>query len=188
VRVIDYQNSLRRLGWDTLAVDGKPGPQTERAVHDFQRAFAWYDIAVDGKPGPQTFAALNHCLARGGRVSAHFTFTEFRCKCGGRYRDCRRVHLTRELVRDLEAYRARIGRGVRIVSGYRCPSHNKAVGGASRSRHLYGDAADIDPVVHWTRVANMRLFGGLGYQGSTGRCRHVDERPVSPAHPTVWRY
>ncbi|AQS60252.1 hypothetical protein B0537_14920 [Desulforamulus ferrireducens] len=34
-------------------------------------------------------------------------------------------------------------RPVIITSGYRCPAHNRAVGGARLSQHLYGNAADI---------------------------------------------
>ena len=32
---------------------------------------------------------------------------------------------------------------IRITSGYRCPELNRAVGGASNSQHLRGEAADI---------------------------------------------
>lgn len=32
-----------------------------------------------------------------------------------------------------------------LTSGYRCPHVNAAVGGASNSRHMYGDAADLIP-------------------------------------------
>lgn len=33
-----------------------------------------------------------------------------------------------------------------VTSGYRSPGHNAAVGGATWSRHLYGDAFDLVPV------------------------------------------
>ncbi len=43
-----------------------------------------------------------------------------------------------------------------IASAYRDPVHNKAVGGAPRSRHLFGDAADIRNVTRsreeWDRM------------------------------------
>ncbi|MEM1436638.1 MAG: D-Ala-D-Ala carboxypeptidase family metallohydrolase, partial [Pseudomonadota bacterium] len=32
---------------------------------------------------------------------------------------------------------------ISILSAYRTPTHNRAVGGAARSRHIYGDAADL---------------------------------------------
>ena len=30
-----------------------------------------------------------------------------------------------------------------VTSGYRCPIHNAAIGGAAESQHIYGTAADI---------------------------------------------
>ena len=42
----------------------------------------------------------------------------------------------------LEPLRRRFG-VIRITSGYRSKQLNKAVGGAERSRHLYGEAADV---------------------------------------------
>ena len=45
--------------------------------------------------------------------------------------------------RILQPLRDAIGRPVRITSGFRCPKLNKAVGGATTSRHLSGQAADI---------------------------------------------
>ena len=37
-----------------------------------------------------------------------------------------------------------IGEDINVTSGYRSPFYNRRVGGASRSRHMHGDAADID--------------------------------------------
>lgn len=54
----------------------------------------------------------------------------------------------KELAKNLQALRDYIeldygSRAITINSGYRSPSHNKAVGGASNSQHLTGKAADI---------------------------------------------
>lgn len=43
----------------------------------------------------------------------------------------------------LEPLRQAYGKPIHISSGYRSPKLNKAVGGASTSQHLYGQAADI---------------------------------------------
>ena len=44
----------------------------------------------------------------------------------------------------LQPVRDHYGKPVVINSGYRCPSLNKAVGGASTSQHLKGEAADLE--------------------------------------------
>lgn len=43
----------------------------------------------------------------------------------------------------LQALRTEIGKPFHIVSGYRSPEHNEAVGGATHSQHLLGKAFDI---------------------------------------------
>ncbi len=74
------------------------------------------------------------------------------------------------------------GRAIVIVSGYRCVRHNAAVGGARRSRHVYGDAVDVQlgliTITH-ARAAGAR---GIGTQGNY--VRHLDMRPT----PSTWSY
>ena len=43
----------------------------------------------------------------------------------------------------LEPLRKMIGSPMKILSGYRCPTLNTAIGGASSSQHIEGKAADI---------------------------------------------
>lgn len=43
----------------------------------------------------------------------------------------------------LEPVRAHYGRPITVLSGYRAPAVNKAVGGAATSQHLKGEAADF---------------------------------------------
>lgn len=47
------------------------------------------------------------------------------------------------LAKQLQVLRDELGLNIRINSGYRSKSHNKAVGGSPNSRHLLGKAADI---------------------------------------------
>ena len=47
------------------------------------------------------------------------------------------------VVNVLEPARLRLGKPIVVNSGYRCPKHNKTVGGVSSSQHLRGEAADI---------------------------------------------
>lgn len=46
----------------------------------------------------------------------------------------------------LDPLREKYGKPVKVNSGYRCPKHNLAVGGAMQSQHMKGEAADIAPM------------------------------------------
>ena len=76
-----------------------------------------------------------------GKVGQYFTSAEFACACWNE------SNPSQLLVSILDAVRKRLGVPLRISSGLRCESHNKSVGGASRSWHLprdgVGYAADI---------------------------------------------
>lgn len=47
------------------------------------------------------------------------------------------------LLYGLQRMRDILGKPITINSAYRSPSHNKAIGGATKSRHMLGCAADI---------------------------------------------
>lgn len=53
------------------------------------------------------------------------------------------IFINKVLVQILGELRHKIGRPIYINSGYRTVAHNKKVGGAENSYHLYGAAADI---------------------------------------------
>ncbi|MBS2012732.1 MAG: peptidoglycan-binding protein [Deltaproteobacteria bacterium] len=55
------QNGLTKLGYDPGVVDGKDGPNTQRAVREFQAAAS---IKIDGIVGPVTRGALRDELQR----------------------------------------------------------------------------------------------------------------------------
>jgi len=52
-----------------------------------------------------------------------------------------------------------------ITSGYRCPEHNKAVGGSPHSQHLEGRAADIAMTSGTERWEFLRLCYQHGFTG-----------------------
>jgi len=69
----------------------------------------------------------------------HFSPEEFWCKC-----ECNHVLIDMGLIYALEKLRYKAGNfALRIVSGYRCAEYNKKCGGAKRSQHPLGRAADI---------------------------------------------
>jgi hypothetical protein len=182
----DLQRSLRLLGWP-LRVDGLFGDRTAAAVRDFQRGYAFSTLVASGNAGPRTHAALRASIRRGGRCSQHFSFRAFRSKGDGW------IKLHRALVRGLEAYREELDEPVAILSGYRDPSTNRALGGLPRSEHLTGTAADVEPRLELERVVALRVFSGIGYDAAAGLVHHLDVRHCGEnstggtvAHPTVW--
>lgn len=70
-------------------------------------------------------------------LSKNFTREEFKCPCG-----CTRQMVDSELVEKMQAVREKLGKPIKISSGYRCIPHNAAVKGSSGSKHRYGMAAD----------------------------------------------
>lgn len=74
-----------------------------------------------------------------GDLTRYFSRSEFKCKCG----QCKYDTVDIDLVECLDDIREHFKQPVTINSGNRCPDHNKAVGGAPNSQHLYGRAADI---------------------------------------------
>jgi len=72
-----------------------------------------------------------------GATGPHFSEPELAC------RHCGVNQCTQALVDALEAFRALVGKPVVVSSAYRCAQHNAAAGGAGKSEHLEGRAADI---------------------------------------------
>jgi hypothetical protein len=183
----EVQQALQSLGWPIVS-DGDFGPQTFRAVRDFQQGFSSWDLLVDGYAGPQTWTALNQAIENDLGCGRHFRFSEFKSKGDGW------ISVNRVLVRSLDSYRERYGPSA-IISGYRDPAHTRKVAGAPNSQHLYGNAADIPGVASVGAVKNLGLFSGIGVRKSDGRVVHVDVRHTgpnttgaSPGNPAVWYY
>lgn len=117
--------------------------------------------------------ARRYSLRRDGqglRLAPNFLLSEFASKDGA---DEVLVH--DNLVALLQMIRYRFDKPVVITSGYRTRAHNKAIGGATESRHIYGLAADIK--VTGVSARDVQKFadeldvGGLGCYASF---THVD--------------
>lgn len=167
------QQLLKTIGWPIKA-DGKRGPTTADAVKDFQRGFVGDPeqpaLLGDGLVGPKTEAAIRWSAANDGRCSAHFQFKEFASSRSGWIR----TH--RDLVIGLEKLREHLGQPVGVLSGFRDFDL-----GASMSQHKFGNAIDPSATLpHFTEVAKLGVFSGIGYFQQTGLVRHVDVRHVGP--------
>lgn len=75
-------------------------------------------------------------------MTQHFKLSEFESKDGAPTPPEVLDNLV-ELATNLEVVRMFVDEPIIINSGYRSPSHNKAVGGAKNSQHLTGKASDI---------------------------------------------
>lgn len=70
-------------------------------------------------------------------LTRNFKVAEMACQCCG-------VCLMRDsFMVKLQALREAYGAPIRVTSGYRCPPHNRQVGGAKESQHVKGNAADL---------------------------------------------
>ena len=65
-RTKKVQAALQAAGFYTGSVDGKSGPMTQKAIHDFQQANG---LETDGKVGPKTWAKLFQQTASSGAAS-----------------------------------------------------------------------------------------------------------------------
>ncbi len=104
-----------------------------------------------------------------------FSPAEIACRGTGQ------LKLHPEALDKLQALRDRLGKPLIIRSAYRSPEHNRAVGGAPRSKHMDGTAFDIamtnhDPVA-FEAAAREVGFLGFGYYPRSG-FMHIDLGPA----------
>lgn len=157
------QSKLNALELNVGATDGIFGVGTEKAVKELQDIFG---LDVDGIVGKNTLDLLDKL-----EEVKHFKLDEFRCK------HCGKLKLDINLLLKLEELRELTGPLV-INSGYRCPIHNKNVGGASNSQHIRGTAADVKGTK--TPPATVYIHANIVFKDSgVGRYNtftHVDVR------------
>ncbi len=73
----------------------------------------------------------------------HFKKEEFECRCWCGMPAAVLQNLEALVTHVLDPVREKYGRPIMVNSGYRCPEHNREVGGAFHSQHIKGEAADI---------------------------------------------
>jgi zinc D-Ala-D-Ala carboxypeptidase len=175
IRVAGYPGYGRQL-----SIDGEFGGRTAAAVARFQTA---HGLRADGIAGPRTYAVIQRiqdddCTPTG------FSFREMDDGCGGEGYDSGRASASgaraAALVTmwKLQAMRHALGdRPITVASGFRSIRCNQLVGGATRSRHTYGDAADLDAGPHGlctlARQARHHGFAGIYGPGYPGHSSHV---------------
>tara|TARA_R110000765_G_scaffold5388_3_gene16816 strand:+ start:2353 stop:2745 length:393 start_codon:yes stop_codon:yes gene_type:complete len=115
----------------------------------------------------------------------NFSPSEFRCKCHGVYCDGEPPNpdRIRHLAWALQHIRYQCGAPLSVTSGYRCPDHNKAVGGVKNSQHVQCNAADIQlSTPNNSKIADIaeelsdNLIVPIGGVGRYNTFTHVDIR------------
>jgi zinc D-Ala-D-Ala carboxypeptidase len=178
------QLQIRVAGWagynSILSTDGAYGPATAAAVSRFQAA---YGLTADGIAGPNTFNKL-YSLQDDDCTPIHFAYAELNnCNStwsGGAVSATAAKANALQLMWKLEALRHALGDvPLYISSAFRSYSCNSAVGGASNSRHLYGDAADLTGSPSFCRMAQEARYHGFGEILGPGYPDHSDHAHVA---------
>lgn len=146
-----------------------------------QKFYEKYATGKDVKlMGIQTFARGENV-----QLSKNFNSSEFECKCGR----CSTVKIDMKLVDYLQELREYFGKPININSGYRCASHNAAVGGARGSKHATGEAVDLQfreqpvPAAEVAKKAETMGIKGIGlYEKNGENFVHIDTR----TYKTFW--
>ncbi len=104
-------------------------------------------------------------------LTKNFSKSEFDCSCGCNMPEEVLMEI-QKLAGQLQNIRDFIRKPIKLTNAYRCPKHNKKVGGVSNSQHILGKAADIqvnglDPLEVYKTIDNLAehghiLQGGLG--------------------------
>lgn len=106
------------------------------------------------------------------QLTKNFTTDELQCDC------CHKCPMQPEFLGMLQQFRDLYG-PVGITSGYRCQSHNQAIGGVNSSMHVLGRAVDINwstksgAEKHKMLMLALKIFKGIGLHKSF---LHVDNR------------
>jgi uncharacterized protein YcbK (DUF882 family) len=125
------------------------------------------------------------------QLSKNFKLSEFVCHDGSG-----KVLFDYELIQKLQALRDKLGRPVTVVSAYRTPEYNTKCGGAPKSQHLLGKAADIKvkgkTPLDVAYAAESVGFTGIGvYTHDGNKFTHVDVRALksywkdAPGHKLI---
>lgn len=196
---VDAQHLLAFLKFYKGNCDGIWGPQSKKAMSEFQTRFG--GIEVNGIVNEESSKALRHAVAYmydevevepetptdevDWDAVPHFTKDELACKCkryNGPYCDGFPHKIQPLLVEILERCRDHFGTPIVVASGLRCKQHNADSGGVANSQHMYGEAADIyvtgvnpDTVLAWFQSQSDVRYA---YRISGSENIHFDIQPV----------
>lgn len=117
----------------------------------------WIDRPWTKRARARRNVRFRRWLWKHGHLTPNFTRAEYRCRDGTEVRG-RLKYRARQHCFQLERFRHAVGdASLPILSAYRTPSYNRLIGGASRSRHMSGDATDFTRETV-DRIGRSRFF------------------------------
>ncbi len=117
--------------------------------------YIWHQIQYTGSTG-WVYDQYTNEGSVGGQIETNFSEAELHSTRTA----CTVFHISKDLTTRLQNLRNNVG-SITLSNGYRCPSHNTAVGGSATSYHISGQAADITNC------------GGLAYNTCVTRANNV---------------
>lgn len=127
----------------------------------------------------EVYSMIEFKKGRTDKIAANFQYKEFDCHGQG---CCSTTIIDEKLVEYVQQIRDHFGKPVTITSPYRCEVHNRRVGGATKSYHMRGQAADI--VVQGVSSREVAKYAesigilgiGLYETSADGYFTHIDTR------------
>ena len=171
------RDDLAAAGWESaVMMDGGGSSQCYFKGDTIKSTRVVHDLILVYLKGSDTTGVKTYSVKKDGStyLSKNFKVSEFKCNDGSDT-----VLISDKLVDLLQNIRDHFGVAVTINSAYRTESYNKKIGGATKSQHVNGTAADI--VVKGATPLEVAQYvehimpgsGGIGvYQSFT----HVDVR------------
>ena len=177
---------LNYLGYDTGGIDGIWGSGSREAAKRFRADYGLSaSTSIDAAGEKMLLAAVAGTAKPVQKADEwagikYFRKEEFKCKCGGRYCNGYPAEIDMDMVRDADTIRERLGVPLRVNSGLRCQQWNRIQGGATNSRHLYGDACDLGKPEGVTvdKLLDVAedVVGSTGGVGAYDWGIHIDKR------------
>ena len=139
----------------------------------------YYNRYAGSAAKKEVYSMIEFQKGRTDKIAPNFQYKEFDCQGKG---CCSTTIIDEKLVAYIQQIRDHFGKPVTITSSYRCEIHNKRVGGATKSYHMQGKAADI--VVQGVSSREVAKYAesigilgiGLYETSADGYFTHIDTR------------